>query len=580
MRVRGISQSSKEITVGGTRIVDFFFYGMLFFCLLFQTWGFAFTDSVYVGVVALSCILVASKVISMRYTPRDLIVSIVLVGLGVYFALSAHRYTILLSAVLLIAAKDIDIDELLGRYLSFKVIALVSLFALAAVGVFDVTTSEHFRMSTGAFETRVAINGVATNIVHLGLFTVAILWLYRKYGDIQLSDVALWLVLDFALYYGMTRSLAGLIMTAFGVLLMYLCSRFKGLERMAVGLSPYAPFTLMVLALLAGVFYGSSEAMDALNRFSTGRIAYDHYWLSTYGVTLFGADFSQLTSEGNFDDSFVYILVIYGAVFAAILYGAVTAMLSKMRGAPQRTLVVLLFLVYSLAESMYPSAVVNPSLFLLCDFIFSGSSRESVPVDERAREKARSGVGGLAHLAVGVHLLRRDAAYGAAGDSDLSRVLAGLRRPGEHEQAGCANPHNLDVGCSEPGLGLGRAPWRECLVKLELPYANPVRDHFHLVLLDSIEPCGQAHCGRIEQVVPPASAVVGSHVRLRRRELYSGKSGYAEKHSDILHGFLHSPGILAHIGRQRRILQAVRDCMRAGIGRWVRPNVLELSGLG
>ncbi len=360
-------------------VVDLLFYLMLLVCVVFQTWGYSFTDRAYMGSVVLMGILVVAKIASARYSASELIICAMLIGSGLFFAVRAHRYTLLLTAVLLIAAKGIDIDELLEKYLVIKTFALVALFLLAAVGVFDVTTVQHYRMNTGVFETRTFINGAQANSIHLGLFTVLVLWFYRKYGRITLAHLIACIVLDFVLYLGVTMSMAGLIMTAFGTALMYLCSRFKGVERVVVGLSPAIPFLFLAVALFAGFAYGSNGFLDALNRVSTGRIAYDHYWLTTYGISLFGADYSQLITEGNFDDSFIFVPVIYGAVFAAMLYGAVTALFLKMKRdqVARGTLLMVLFLIYSFAESMYPSAVVNPSLFLLGWLFFGGMPKKA-----------------------------------------------------------------------------------------------------------------------------------------------------------------------------------------------------------
>ena len=323
------------VTSGGSakleniKVVDAFFYGMLATCLIFQTWGYTFGDGVYVGAVALVGILAAAKVLPARYTSRDLIVCALLLAMGLYFALRAHRYTVLLTAVLLIAAKGIEIRQLLTGYLGIKVFAIVSLFVLAGLGVFDVETVQHYRMTTGELEVRTLINGAATNIVHLGFFTIVALWFCLRYRRIRMGEVLVALLLDVAIYLTITRSTAGVALSALAVLFIFACSRMKGLEHAFLRLAPFAPLVLMLVMVALGYAYGSGSAMEFINKVSTGRIAYDHYWLTAYGPTLLGSNFAELTSEGNFDDSFVYILVVYGVLFAALLYGAVTNFLSK-----------------------------------------------------------------------------------------------------------------------------------------------------------------------------------------------------------------------------------------------------------
>ena len=82
-------------------VLDLFFFLMIGVCVFFQTWGYSFGDRGYVGAVALVGILVAAKMLSTHYGGRDLVVCIILLGLGFFYALYAHRYTVLLSALLL-----------------------------------------------------------------------------------------------------------------------------------------------------------------------------------------------------------------------------------------------------------------------------------------------------------------------------------------------------------------------------------------------------------------------------------------------------------------------------------------------
>lgn len=321
----------KGKALGSMSVLDLFFFVMLAACVVFQTWGYSFNDKIYIGVVVLAGILAAAKMLASRYTARDLFVCVFLLGIGLFFALKAHRYTVLLSAVLLIAAKGVETRRLLTGLLGIKAFAIASLFVLAAVGVFGVETFQHYRMTSGEFETRTLINGAATNIVHLGFFTVAVLWLCLRYRRIRVHDVVVLLALDVTLYLGVTRSTAGVALSALAVLLIFTCSKSKGVEGAFLRLAPFVPFALMLIMVTLGYAYGSSGFMDFINKLSTGRIAYDHYWLTAYGPTLLGSDFAELTHEGNFDDSFVYVLVVYGIVFAALLYGAVTKLLVEMR---------------------------------------------------------------------------------------------------------------------------------------------------------------------------------------------------------------------------------------------------------
>lgn len=369
---QGIARRQRGV-LSSVRVTDAFFYLFLLATVSLQTLGYGFGDVAYLGAVGFFGILLAVKVLVGRYSSRDIVVCVLLVALGAFLAYHTHKFTIILSAIILISTNGLDEDDVLGKYLAIKAIALAVLVLLAGLGVFDATAMQHYRSATGSFETRIIINGVSSNILHLGFCTVCALLLYKKYGHITLPVAAACMLANILLYLIVTRSVAGVMMTGVTITLFFLCSHLRRLEGIIIRISPFVPIMLAILSVVMGLSYGSSEIADFVNRLMTGRTAYDHYFLTTYGVSLFGADYAQLISEGNFDNSYVYSLVIYGGLFTALLYGSVTVLLWRIAfrgGSPQKALLLLVFLIYGLAESVYPSAVVNPSLFLLTAVLF------------------------------------------------------------------------------------------------------------------------------------------------------------------------------------------------------------------
>lgn len=310
-------------------VTELFFFAFLFVAVALQTLGFAFGDMAYMGAVVLFGILLTTKILSERYSSRDYAVCLVMLGLGVFLAWRTHKYTVLLSAILLVAAHGMDVDRILRRFLSYKIISMLALFLLAAVGVLDVTTTQHYRALTGEFETRVSINGASGNILHLGLCTVCALYCYKGYRCITVKPVLLLMLANIFLYLSITRSVAGITMTTITLALFFLCSRMPRMERLIARLAPLIPAVFLASSVAIGLSYGQSELADFVNRLMTGRTVYDSYFLSTYGVSSFGTDYSQLILEGNFDNSYVYSLVIYGLVFTIVTFLCVTAVLCR-----------------------------------------------------------------------------------------------------------------------------------------------------------------------------------------------------------------------------------------------------------
>lgn len=535
-----VSVSPRLLTkVSDMDVVELFFYIFLTACVLLQTWGFSFSNKVYLGAVASAAILVSSKLLSARYTSSELFISLVLLAFGLYFAFRSHRYTVLLTSVLLISAKDIDTDRVLRGYFYIKTFALVSLFLLAAFGVFDMTTVQHFRMTTGALETRALINGAATNIVHLGYFTVVVLWLYLNFCRLSFRHLVFFSLLDFALYVSFTRSVAGLMLTLVAIALFYIINRCKRASSFIVSVAPYLPICLLAVMCALGYLYGSTAFIEFLNRLSTGRIAYDHYWLTKYGPSVFGADYSSLISEGNFDDSFVYLVVVYGLVFAVFLYGLVSALLAKIKrgGDAPSALLVSLFLIYSAVESMYPSAVVNPSLFLLCRLIYPGK-HGSAGIGNGEYGKTGGIVGAHADSTDGLHFFWRTVRCWACCAGLRPTLHAAFCDAGKGSQGRGAYAAGIPSRVSKPDDRFRISSGRRLIGEPELSYTGPVCCLYHSFLLDSRGSLKRTDCRRFESLVFRAAGLVLSDVRRRSRRLLLGSAGYPEKPFVLVHGVL------------------------------------------
>mgnify|MGYP000410506108 FL=1 len=81
----------------------------------------------------------------------------------------------------------------------------------------------------------------------------------------------------------------------------------------------------------------------------------------------------MLYDEGWFDNSYVYIWVAYGAIVFLVLLGAMQKMIAEYRKNNDwiALLLIFVYLLVGISESIYPSAVVNPSLFLLLPLLES-----------------------------------------------------------------------------------------------------------------------------------------------------------------------------------------------------------------
>ena len=213
---------------------------------------------------------------------------------------------------------------------------------------------------------------MATNILHLGLFTLFVLLAALKQERLGFVSYLAMMAVNIVFYRCVSYSSAGILVTGCAILLA------MGVRYSGVVASALCRFGCFVVPLTVAFFLYTGYQFDGtgwiaeLNHLMTGRIAYNHYWLTAIGPTLFGVN--PAGAPAAFDNSVVYLTVGLG-VFAAmaVLAGYFLAMrrLGRSRDV-YLLLAVFMFYAFSMSESVLPSAVVNPSLFIVVAAISPG----------------------------------------------------------------------------------------------------------------------------------------------------------------------------------------------------------------
>lgn len=372
--------------VSNASVAELLYYAFLFIVVLLSTLGLTAGSQIYVGSVALGAIFAVIRIVTQRYDQRSFMLLILLTVLGVIELVVSRRVTLLLTVLLLMGARGLEVRRVLGTFLAAKVVGLLLMAAFVAIGIFSVEQYSYFKMGSGEYITRVRINGSATNTLHLSFLTIWFLYFYLRRGKVGAGPCLLFAVGNFFMYR-LTGSYLGLALGYGSVALFLLVQVWGGFRSFLVRLSTWILPLLLLFSFGTAVLYGKSFVAD-LDRLFQGRIYYNHYFLSNYPFSLFGN--GMLTNEGNFDNSYVFIWVCYGAVTFAILFGAMQHRVSQLRadGDWVAICLVIVYLAAAISESFYPAAAVNPSLFLLIPLFDSKTSTEAnreCNVDIRSR---------------------------------------------------------------------------------------------------------------------------------------------------------------------------------------------------
>lgn len=346
------------------RVVDLLYCVYLFSVVLMSTLGLSANDNIYVATVGFGAVFAVIRLFATDFDSRFFLLAMCLAALGIVELVVSKRFTLLLTALLLVGAKDIDIERVLLTFLAAKIVGLFLVVLFVVTGIFEVEFYQYFKMATDTYIQRVRVNGSSTNVMHLSFLAVIFLTLYMKRGNcgtgVYLAFAALNLLCE-----RITGSYIGFFLGMGGLLLFYVLQHSGKIRRLFVRFSTAVLPLLLAFSFGTAALYGRSAFVDTLDRIFQGRIYYNNFFLSNYPVSLFGH--GMLTAEGNFDNSYVFVFVAYGLVTFALLFGAMqllTRRLKRQNDWLALTLVVI-YMIAGISESFYPAAAVNPSLFFL-----------------------------------------------------------------------------------------------------------------------------------------------------------------------------------------------------------------------
>lgn len=361
-----IAKQTVRSKLGALPVVDFLYLCYLFAVVLMSTLGYSANDPSYVAVVAVGGVFAMLRFFSLRYDYRYIAIAVALVGLGFIELLISRRFTLLLTLLLLISAKGIDVRMLLATFLAAKLAGLALLLVFAVTGVFEVELYQYYKMASDSYIWRMRINGSGTTALHLSLICCTAIWFFIRNGRVSIIYYVIAVILNL-LFYEIAQSTMGILMGMGSLLLFFVCQHLNWARSMLSICAKWIIPLLLLFSFSTALLYGRVDFVSVLDDWFQGRIYYNHFFLTGYSLSPFGH--GMLSSEGNFDNSYVFVLVAYGLITFVVLFGAMQAAVCCLSKQDDWVSVafIAIFLLVALSESFFPSAAVNPSLFMLVD---------------------------------------------------------------------------------------------------------------------------------------------------------------------------------------------------------------------
>ena len=252
------------------KVVDFLYYAYLFVVVLLSTIGMSSGNAMYVLFVLTGSIFVITRILSNEYDPKYLLVVVASVSLGVLAYLVSHRFTLLLTALLLVGAKGLEVRTLIGVFLSAKIAGLVLVVLFVASGVFEVELYQYYKMAVDGYLTRIRINGSSLNVMHLSFLAIIFLSFYLLRGRFNVLHYALFLTAN-SIIETLTNSYIGLFLGTGGLALCLLCQYSSSFRKRFVKWSTAIIPLLIALSFGTAFLYGGT-LIDTLDRLFQGRI--------------------------------------------------------------------------------------------------------------------------------------------------------------------------------------------------------------------------------------------------------------------------------------------------------------------
>lgn len=357
----------------------------LFAVVTMSTLGYTSSSFLYKIVVVFGSLFAVVKLLLQKYSTKYLVISLFLLSFGFVEVVTSKRVTIFLTVLLLIAAKGISEKRIMSTFLAAKISGLILMVSFVALGIFKVQKHLYYKMSSESYIQRIVINGSGTTVLHLSVITCFVLFFYIKRGRVNFIYYILCFLCN-CFAFSVSYSTMGFLVGFISLLLFGTIEYSQYMRRKFISFACFYIPLFILFTLTVSLMYSRVAFVDKLDRLFQGRIYYNHFFLTNYPFSIFG--FGMLSDEGNFDNSYVYIWVVYGALTFSLLFGALQVVIKDRMSRLDWVAIAVIFvyLLAGISESFYPSAAVNPSLFfLLCLFDSEKSKKNAKRIQRRVK---------------------------------------------------------------------------------------------------------------------------------------------------------------------------------------------------
>lgn len=352
---------------------DIFYYIYLVSMALLASTGFDSGDMIYKVIFLLGAALWAVKMVLTDYNLKEiLVVFVIFLLLGIVLLHNGER-TLIITALAVTGAKDVDIKKALGLSVTAKIFGTILLNAVACFDLVDnilITNKKN-----GVVTKNYSLGYTCPNHAFLNLFMICLLLLavfqekMKWYGYLILTAV---MYGAYKAFYCRTGFYSWLLLMM--VILIYRLLKNEKHKVAFTKLLCIAPgfFTVFTIGTIA-LYPRKIGIITKLDRLLNYRISMLVRRLQIMPTNFVGADRRRPADNGYF-----HILYNYGLILAAVLLVLMTYGIYKLAKEKQGYEAIILFIscVYLYMEFASMSTVWNVCLILVAKVIYDDRNKE------------------------------------------------------------------------------------------------------------------------------------------------------------------------------------------------------------
>lgn len=279
----------------------------------------------YLLIRIVSTLVLGVRILVQRFQAKQYVLCLVVGSCVLASTFISGSWNILLLLLFLIAGREVDLRKIAICVLCTNVTVIFLTVICANNGIIKKTT---FIAGNGMPE-RQAFGFTHPNLFGLAVVTACCAYAVLQYRKFGWKDLLIYGVAFYACY-----ELAYSRTSAISILLIVFLSLFVTIDKhgrwdkliLVLGSLAFLGLSLFSIWLMV-YFKPSISWMSNLNSMMTGRLDLMHHYFETYGVHMFGFDFSKMQENyrGYYDtficdNAFAHVVLESGIVVAALLF--------------------------------------------------------------------------------------------------------------------------------------------------------------------------------------------------------------------------------------------------------------------